>query len=295
MLRTLGALLLGLLITLGAALPAAAAVKVNVNDAAITDLQIAARTKLLALERRGAGAQAATKELIDEALMLQEAKRLGITISDAEVEGAVQDVARNLKLSRDKLVALLQANGVSLDTLKDRLRATLAWKGVVGAAVRPNLQMSDLQLEQQAESKVTATNSFDYVLKEILFVATSGNAGSRTGQANAYRSKFTGCDTAVQLSTQFTDAAVVDVGRRHATQLPDAIAAELANLNVGGITKPRVTANGVSMLAVCSKAVATDTTFIKQDIQAEAGQEQLASAAQKYLDDLRAKANIVYN
>jgi peptidyl-prolyl cis-trans isomerase SurA len=133
------------------------------------------------------------------------------------------------------------------------------------------------------------------VLKEILFLTTGGrSASSRTAEANQYRRSFTGCDGAVQLSLSYTDAAVVDIGRRHATQLPDAIANELAGINTGGITKPRVVDNGVSLLAVCSKASARDLTFIKDQIRAEQGNEAVEREAANYLANLRTKANIVY-
>jgi hypothetical protein len=96
----------------------------------------------------------------------------------------------------------------------------------------------------------------------------------------------------VQLSVSYTDAAVIEVGRRHATQLPEPIAKELAGLNVGGITKPRVVENGVSMLAVCSKSVAQDTTFIKGNLRAEAGNAQLKGEQDKYLAELRKQGRV---
>ena len=90
-------------------------------------------------------------------------------------------------------------------------------------------------------------------------------------------------------------AAVRDVGRRHATQLPDALAGELAKLNVGGISSPRVVENGVSMLAVCSKNSARDLTFIKSNLRAQSGNEAMKAEAEKYLAELRSKARIVFN
>ena len=60
-----------------------------------------------------------------------------------------------------------------------------------------------------------------------------------------------------------------DIGRRHATQFPEALANELAKLNVGGITKPRVVEGGVSMLAVCAKESSQDTTYLANDIRQE--------------------------
>jgi peptidyl-prolyl cis-trans isomerase SurA len=291
MVRALSALVIGLMMIAGSAVPAAAAVKVTVNGTPITDVQIAQRVRLFALEGRG-GNKAATDELIDEALKFGEAKRLGIEVSDAKLEDAYLSVARNLKVSRDKLDQILNQNGVNVETLKERLRATLAWNEVISMAVMPRVKLSDLELEQEAEAKLNASNSFDYILKEVIFVG-QGSSG-RTAEANRYRQSFAGCDSAVPLSLSYTDAAVIDLGRRHATQMPEAIAKELAGLNVGGITKPRVVEKGVSMLAVCSKAVAEDTTFIKGGLQQEKGTEALEAEAGKYLAELRDKAKIIY-
>jgi peptidyl-prolyl cis-trans isomerase SurA len=292
MLRALAILLLGLSLVMGVAAPASAAtVKVNVNGEGITDFQIAQRLRLFTLEGKS-GNRAAMEELVDEALMMQEAKRLGITVSDSEVDTAVLNIARNIKVSADKLKEILSQAGVGMDTLRDRMRASLAWRQVTERAISPRVQISELELDQKAAGELTATNSFDYILKEVIFIG--GSASARSGEANQYRKNFSGCDNAVQLSLTYRDAAVVNVGRRHATQLPDPIAKELAGLNVGGITKPRVIENGVSMLAVCSKAQARDTTFVKSEMRQEQGGAQLQSEATKYLANLRSKANIEY-
>jgi len=277
---------------LGAVMPAAAAVKATVNGTQITDVQVSQRLKLFAIEGRS-GSKAALQELIDEALMLAEAKRLNITISDKQVDDAFLNVARNIKVSSDKLKDILRQSGVNVDTLRDRLRAALAWNQITQNVIMPQVQISDVDLEKKAEAKLDASMSYDYILKEVLFVGKG--ASGRTAQANRYKQSFKGCDTAVQLSTSYTDAAVIDVGRRHATQLPEPIAKELARLNVGGITKPRVVENGVSMLAVCSKSVAEDTTFIKGALRSEAGNAQLKGEQDKYLADLRKKGRIVMN
>jgi peptidyl-prolyl cis-trans isomerase SurA len=290
--RLLAATLLGTMLSFGALAPAFAATAVTVNGVAIDDRDVAARVNLMKLEGGGSSAKA-LDALITEQLQLQEAQRLGITVTDQQVEDAFQQVARNVKLSTGKLTELLRANGVSDATMKSRLRAALAWQGVSEVAIKSRVQLSDLQLDQQAQADLTPDMSFDYVLKEILFITAGKNASGRTGEANKYRAAFQGCDSAVDLSLKFTDAAVRDVGRRHATQMPEAQAKELAALKVGGITKPRVTESGVSMLAVCAKEQARDTTFIKSKLRNEQGQDAFKAEAEKYLADLRAKAKIV--
>jgi len=294
--RALAALMIGVVLALSGVVTAQAAVKVTVNGVQISDTQISARAKLLQLEGSRGGAKAATEQLIDEAVMMAEAKRLNISISEAQVDQAMLSIARNLKVSMENLRAILRQNAVNEDTLRDRLRSALAWQQVTTMAVMPRVQISDVELEKEAASKMSVDTSYDYILKEILFVMPGGkgNASKRTSEANQYRKSFQGCDSAVNLSLSYSDAAVLDVGRRHATQMPDAIAKELAALNVGGLTKPRVIETGVSMLAVCAKSVAEDTTFIKGNLRQEAGNAKMKQEVEAYLKELRQKAKIAY-
>jgi peptidyl-prolyl cis-trans isomerase SurA len=281
----------------GSAMPSQAqSARATVNGVPITDAQVTARVRLLTLEGSNASNSAALDQLIDEQVKIQEASRLGVAVSGSQIDNAYLQIARNINLSQERLDQVLAQAGANPATLRARLEASIAWNEVVQSAVQPQVQISELELDQQAAAQVSGATSFDYILKEVIFVAPGGQgASARTGQANSYRQRFAGCDGAVDLSLTFTDAAVIDIGRRHATQLPEAIASELAGLNVGGITRPRVTEQGVSMYAVCEKTQANDLTFIKEDLRAEAGQGALEQEADAYLARLREQARIVRN
>lgn len=291
MLRVLSAILLAFTLALSA-VPAAQAASavVTVNGRPITDIQVAQRLALHKIEGKNNRTNA-INELINETLQIQEGERLGFKVSEAEIDDAVLDVARQIKVSASNLAKLLTDNGVPMSTLRDRLKANLAWSRVTQTVVSSRVQVSEADIDAQAKAKLTAANSFDYILKEVLFLG--GNASKRTAEANQYKKSFRGCDSAVDLSLSYTDAAVRDLGRRHATQFPDALADELAKLNVGGITKPRVVEGGVSMLAICSKSTSEDTTYIANTIRQDTGNKGMQAEAEKYLAELKAKAQIV--
>lgn len=291
--RAAGALALALVVMTMAAPPAMAQARVMVNGEPITDAQVNARVRLFAIEGNNSGVNGAINQLIDEALMMQEARRVGISVSPGQLDEAYQQVARGINVSRERLNEILQQAGANPETLRNRIAAQIAWNGVVQATVAPQVRVSELELDQQAAGQLSPAMSFDYILKEIIFIGQG--ASGRTAQANTYRQRFSGCDSAVQLSLSFTDAAVVDVGRRHATQLPEAVARELANMNVGGITQPRVTERGVSMLAVCEKTQANDLTFLKEELRQQSGQAEMQAQAQRLLTELRQNARIQRN
>lgn len=294
----------GICLAVGLALIAVAvqaqSVSVTVNGTPITDQQINDRANMLRIEGQGASnsnrTQLATEQLIDDRIKLDEAARIGVSISDAQVDSAFANVASNMRSSVSNLNNVLVQNGVNPDTLRDRLRAALAWQQVVQQVLSSRVQLSELELEMQAAEQVTPALSFDYILKEVLFVIPEGSgisASRRTAEANQFRSRYAGCDTAVDLAIQFTDAAVRDVGRRHATQLPESIANELAGLTVGQISSPRVVEGGVSMLAICEKAQAEDLTFLTEELRQEAGTDVLQAKAEEYLARLHTAASII--
>ncbi|WP_424981634.1 peptidylprolyl isomerase [Maritalea sp. S77] len=274
----------------------AATIKVVVNGTTITDHDISQRAKFMRLERRGKSnndrLRLAREELIDEALMIGEMKRIGRSVPDSAVNDAYAKVAVNLKLSSSKLTQILNAAGVQSKTLKDKLRAQIAWQGVVANVLRKKVQISDLELDLAAREEVGNATNFDFMLTEIVFLNTTGSTRSRTNEANQYRRNFNGCDNAVALALSYRDAAVRKIGRRHSTQLADPVAKELAGLNVGGISKPRTIASGVQMLAICAKTQAEDLTFVKNKLRNEVGTEKLKDEASDYLAKLREQANI---
>jgi peptidyl-prolyl cis-trans isomerase SurA len=290
MLRFLSAMLLGFTLLFATVSAQAATAVATVNGQPITDVQVAQRLSLHKLEGKNNRTNA-LNELINEALQVQEATRLGYTVSEGDIDNAVLDVARQIKVSASNLHKILTDNGVPMSTLRDRLKANIAWSKVTQTVVTNRVQISEADVDAKAKAKLTAANSFDYILKEVIFIG--GNASKRTAEANQYKKSFAGCDSAVQLSLSYTDAAVRDVGRRHATQFPDAIADELSKLNVGGITKPRVVEGGVSMLAVCAKSTSEDTTYLANTVRQETGSGAMAAEAEKYLAELKAKAQIV--
>src|SRR5690606_19024328 len=134
------AMFVALTMMIGGALPAVAQnVVVMVNGTPVTDMQVAARVRLFALEGNKTGRRGAIEQLVDEAIQLDEAKRLGITVTNTQIDEALLQISRNMNISQDRLVAMLQQGGVSTETLKDRLRAAIAWNAITEQVIMPQI------------------------------------------------------------------------------------------------------------------------------------------------------------
>ncbi len=65
----------------------------------------------------------AKEELIEERLKLQEAKRLGIEVTDDEVKRIVKGLADRNKMTEDQFAQHMKSMGVDIATLGERFRA----------------------------------------------------------------------------------------------------------------------------------------------------------------------------
>jgi peptidyl-prolyl cis-trans isomerase SurA len=90
------------------------------------------------LSEGGATRQAVIEALIDDKLKLQAAKRLGIEISDEEIEGYLVERQARTNAASDgakpdvcAFYAQLQANGISRKAVQDVIRPQLAWLALI--------------------------------------------------------------------------------------------------------------------------------------------------------------------
>jgi peptidyl-prolyl cis-trans isomerase SurA len=95
------------------------------------------------------------RNLVDEKLELQEAKRLGIKVGEEELDEALGRIEAQNRLTKGGLDAYLKERGVEKATLVEQLRATIAW----GKLVRRKLQAVTISEDEvdEALSRVKET------------------------------------------------------------------------------------------------------------------------------------------
>ena len=288
----------------GAPALAQSAIRVLVNDEPITSLDIQQRTKMIGIFSRGnQGEKQAIDQLIEEHLMLQEAKRRNVDVTDEEVDQEFANRARAAKLSSDQFVQAMRQAGISPQTFREFLRANLAWAEIVRARFRATVNVTDQDVaaaltERQPAEGAEQQTAIEYRLQQILFVVPAGaGAGveaNRRSEANAFRSAFQGCDQSLQQASASPGIVVKPQVRREAGQLTPALKEGLANLEVGGTSEPERVPEGIQIVAVCAKNAIAGQTEATVEVREEISSERGQLLARRYLRDLRSDAVIEY-
>jgi peptidyl-prolyl cis-trans isomerase SurA len=278
-------------------------VVVLVNGDPITNLDIEHRTRFLQLAmNRSPTRREVIDELIDERLKLQLTKRFdfGGYNFDNEVENAVNNMARRRNMTQQQFAQDLAARGVPISTLKSRLKAELIWAQAVRGKYAASLQLNDSQVLKELELRnKDDPGGYDYTLRPILFVVTRGSPPAvfegRRREADGLRTRFRNCEEGLPLAQALTGVIVRPQVVRSSADLPPQLREILERTEVGRLTPPETTPEGISTYALCSKkASSKDNTVGKREVREEIYSKQFQANAKKFIEQLRSQAYIQY-
>jgi len=282
--------------------PAAASeIKVIVNNVPITTYDIQRRAAFLKLQRRSGSLSAlAETAMVDQTLQISEAQRLGIKVSDEQVDAAYSNFAKNNKMQVKQLDGIMNQSGVTKAHFKEFIRAQMLWNQALSKRNRSGSTMTEQdvvrKMLQQGGAKPSAT---EYMLQQVIFVVPASERSrmaARKKEADALRARFTGCDSTREFAKGLIDVTVKDLGRKLAPELPGDWAEQIKNTKVGGTTPARETAVGVEFIGICSSREVSDDRVAKLTFQAEgmeSGAKGSDELSKKYTEELREKAKIV--
>lgn len=280
----------------------ASEIKYVVNNVAITSGDIKNRAAFLRLQKRKGDA---ADEMIEQTLRLAEARRLGIRISDQQVNDAYARFASNNKMQLAQLDGVMDKSGVTKQHFKEFIRAQMAWNQALSMRYRSEQggtgmseQDAVRKMLQKGGNKPSAT---EYLLQQIIFVVPAAERGALMGkrkrEAEAMRARFNGCNTTREFAKGLIDVTVRDLGRVLAPQLPADWADQIKATKAGGATNVRETDRGIEFIGICSAREVSDDKTAQLMLQNEGldGKKDDAADAlsKKYVSELKAKAVIV--
>ncbi len=274
-----------------------------VDGTPITELDVAQRTKLeqLGKPQKPPTRQAVIDALIDEILEIREAKQYSIDVPDSEVDAAYGNIADHMGVDAKKLAEILDHAGSSAATLKNRLRAQLAWNALIRGRYKASLEIPDSDVEAELQlhpSDEKKDVGYEYTMRPIILIVPPGSAAAaydaRKRDADALRARFQNCADGIPFARALNDVAVRDQVLKFSADLPDQLRAILDGTEVGHLTPPETTAEGVQMFAVCGKRQTKNDTPGKKQIRDEIFQKKFGATAKRYLQQLRREAMIEY-
>jgi peptidyl-prolyl cis-trans isomerase SurA len=272
-----------------------------VNGDPITAFDIEQRIKLIQVTaNKQAKRQEVIDELIDEKLKLQLLKRYSIEGMDIEVENAYANMARRARMTSQQLTDMLGKSGIKPGTLKSRIKAEITWNQVIRGRFQSSFQFNERDIALKLNDMpgdATESVGYDYTLRPILFVVPRGSPDglrdTRRKEAEALRARFQDCDEGVRYARTLRDVAVRGTTVRSSADLAPALREILDKTEIGRLTAPEVTTNGIELYAVCRKEKSSaENAPDKRKAREAMFNERFTAKGKAYLKELRSQAMI---
>lgn len=289
---------------LAVAMPAAAFAQVVVvaNGSPITAYDIDQRAKLMATStHKMPSRQEVIQELIDDRIKIAKAKSYGFEISDAEVDEAFGNMAKNQHISVAQFSQMIERSGIAPATIKERIRAELTWSQLVRGKFSSSLQVGESDIANALRSRNendADTVGYIYTLYPIMILVPPGSSGgaveAKRREAESLRGRFVSCSEGLAFVRALRDVAVREPITRSSADLAPQLRDVLASIPVGHLTAPEATEQGLQMFALCNKKESKVDSPLKREMRQELFAKRYDAEAKKFLDEIRKQAMIEY-
>jgi peptidyl-prolyl cis-trans isomerase SurA len=286
---------------LTAPVAARAQVVVIANGSPITELDIRQRSKLMAVSNRKTPTRKEViNELIDDRLKIAKGRVYGMDMDQAQIDAAFENMAKRQNATPAQFAQVLERAGISAAAVKARLKAELTWTQLIRGKFGSSLQVNEGDLNNALRAQNAAENAVGYIytLYPVTIVVPRGSSeavvAAKRREAENLRSRFVACKSGLALARALRDVAVREPITKSSADLPEATRDLLAKLEVGRLSTPDVTAQGLQMFALCAKKQSTAESPLKRELRDKIYASRYEAEAKKFLEEIRKTAMIEY-
>lgn len=193
------------------------------------------------------------RTLIDERLKMQEAKRLNLNVTPAEIDEVIAKIERGNKMTPGQMKDVLIRNGARAEDLRDRIEADIAWNKVIGSQLARNIRISDEEVDDVLRQIEANKGRPEYLAAEIVLPVDSPNHEREVRQLADRLIRQLQSGTPFQaLAQNFSRSATAavggDLGWVKSGEIDAEIEAALVRLKPGEISEPVHTEEGFTIL-----------------------------------------------
>ena len=252
-----------------------------VNDGLVLkselDAQMDAVTKRLQEQKVELPSQSILKQQVLDRLILQEiqaqhAKRVGLTVSDEQLNSALQEIASRNKIPFDQLPTALSAQGVDYKTYRESMRKELTLSTLRQRDVISHINVSPRELDQFIARQQTAAANDEFNVSHILLslpeAATPQQLEDITHKARDLAARAAKGEDFGQLAIANSNSQTAldggALGWRKGTQLPEFILALVTKMKPGEVSEPVRTPSGFHIVKLNERRSGEAQVIINQ-------------------------------
>jgi peptidyl-prolyl cis-trans isomerase SurA len=246
-------------------------------------------------------------EAVDELLLIQRGRELNYALGDAQFKDILESIKKSNNLTDEaQFQAALKQEGMTLADLRRNIERNMLISQVQSTEVTQKLSVSDEEARAYFEShRAEFTTPSELMLREILIEVPSTDRGVNVAEDDQARARAAEIRQRLLKGEPFERLAAETsaspskangglIGPIHMDELAPQLQELLGKLKVGEVADVIRTTRGYQILKLESRTEGRSRTFeeARSDIGRRVIEGKSRAAMQKYLDELRAQADI---
>ncbi|MFT7107726.1 MAG: peptidyl-prolyl cis-trans isomerase SurA [Yoonia sp.] len=224
---------------------------ISVNDRVITQFELAERRRLLALFNTPGDIDKIVREgLIEDRLKQQEMDRFNRSLSEQELQQALEDFAGRANLTVPEFAQILTANNVAVSSFIGYVSVGVLWRDFVGARFNREVTVTNSDIERALSRQGAGSAQLEVLLSEIIIAAPPERA-ARVQEVAAEISQLRSFSEFENAARQVSALPSRENGGRldwlPIDNYPPQLRQLLLDLRPGEVTEPIDIPNGVAL------------------------------------------------
>ncbi|MDR3131673.1 MAG: SurA N-terminal domain-containing protein [Rickettsiales bacterium] len=216
------------------------------------------------------------RQLIDEIIIINEAQRLNIRLSDEELNDAIVSfLTQSFKIKDDEIDQYIKEHDIDLDILKKQIKCQLLWGKIIETRIVPFINISDKEVND-AKGQIEKP---DYLITFQEFIVPSQEDENVYSIAEDLAKKLRNSNN------DFTPEPPIKMRKAtvNLNQLKGNLKSALEGLETGDIAGPVSLSEGYSIVKVIDK-VQLDHTLLESTLKLK---QVVVKSSESSLDDLK--------
>jgi len=237
--------------------------------------------------------------LVEEQLKFQEGIRNDVEVSQSEVNNGFATIAQQNGLKPEEFAMALEQSGINIETMYRQIRSQIMWSKVVSKRLRPQVNISESDIDTVLKRLQDSVGSYEYLASEIYLPveAPKEEAQIRDLARNLSMDMQAGKVPFFRIAQQFSKAPGApqggDMGWVQEGQLSRELDEVLVTLEPEQVSNPIRTLGGYHILMLRQKRQISEETMPERNaVGSSLGMERLDRLQQRLLLDLKSSAFI---
>ena len=236
------------------------------------------------------------ESLVVQQVQLQRAERIGVQISDEQLNMALQRLAERNNINFAELPETLAADGISYASFREQLRREMTLEALRQRDVMARIAVSESEIDRWLEQyQANLGGQIDYDISQILVALP---ADPSQAQIDATKARAEDIYARLQAGADFAELAVAEsagqqaltggrLGWRRGSQLPEQFAGVIQALGEGESSEPVRSSSGFHIFRVNATRGGDDKT-----VELQTNARHILMSPNEVIDDATVRARL---